>query len=169
MPLLSDAVTAYISLGSNMGDTAANLAAARAAVAALPGVSLIAASPLYRTEPQGLRDQPFFLNQAARLAVTVSPLDLLSALLGIEDSLGRVRGLRFGPRPLDLDLLLFGNTCMDNERLTLPHPRMLDRAFVLVPLADLAPDLVLPRGMTVRAALSALAFTLKDGIIYQRG
>lgn len=168
MPLSDAPATAFICLGSNMGDTVAHLAAARAAVAALPGVSLAAVSPLYRTEPQGLREQPFFLNQAARLAVTVPPLDLLQALLGIEDALGRVRGLRFGPRVLDLDLLLFGNTCMDNERLTLPHPRMLERAFVLVPLADLVPDLVLPQGMTVREALADVPFLLKGDIIYQQ-
>ena len=165
----ADPVTAFIGLGSNMGDPAANLAAALDAVAALPGVSLAAVSPLYRTEPQGVREQPFFLNQIARLVVTIPPLELLAALLGIEDGLGRVRGLRFGPRVLDLDLLLFGNTCMDNERLTLPHPRMLERAFVLVPLADLAPDLVLPQGLTVREALSRLTFTLRGNSIFQQG
>lgn len=163
------AVPAYVSLGSNLGDSAAHLAFAREALAALPGVELCAASPLYRTEPQGFLDQPFFLNQVLGLRVTLGPLDLLDALLAVENARGRRRDIRFGPRTLDLDLLLFGNACMDNERLTLPHPRMLERAFVLAPLADIAADLVLPSGITVREALERTDFSLAGDIIYQRG
>lgn len=165
----TDAVTAFVSLGSNLGDAHAHLAFAREALAALPGVRLHSVSPLYRTEPQGLHGQPFFLNQVASLRTLCDPLPLLEALLDIEKARGRVRGVRFGPRVLDLDLLLFGNVCMDNERLTLPHPRMLERAFVLAPLADLAPDFFLPQGMTVREALERIPFTRVGGTIYQTG
>lgn len=163
------AITAFVSLGSNLGDTRAHLAFGRDALAAWPGVRLHAVSPLYRTQPQGLRGQPFFLNQAAELRTSLESLALLEALLAIEHARGRERGVRFGPRVLDLDLLLFGNTCMDSERLTLPHPRMLERAFVLAPLADLAPDLLLPHGLTVREALGRISFTRAGGTIYQSG
>lgn len=158
---------AYVGLGSNLGDPAAQLARARAAVAALPASVLLAVSPLYRTEPQGLREQPFFLNQVVSLQTGLAPLALLEALLDIEKRQGRVRGQRFGPRTLDLDLLLFGDLCMSDERLALPHPRMLERAFVLLPLADIAPNLVIVQDLTVREALGRVKFTLSGDIIHQ--
>ena len=164
-------VAAYVGLGSNLGDGPVQLAAARKAVSALAGVRLTAASSLHRTEPQGFRDQPFFTNQVLELACarTVSPLSLLDMMLAVENSLGRIRknGVRFGPRTLDLDLLLFGNEVMVSERLTLPHPRLLERAFVLVPLAELAPDRILPQGLSVSAALGRLRYRRQGDIIYQ--
>jgi 2-amino-4-hydroxy-6-hydroxymethyldihydropteridine diphosphokinase len=164
-------VLAYVELGSNVGDGPVRLAAARQAVSALAGVRLIAASSLYRTEPQGLRDQPFFTNQVLELACAreAAPLSLLDMLLAVENSHGRLRqsGVRFGPRTLDLDLLLFGNEVMLSERLTLPHPRMLERAFVLLPLAELAPDRMLPQGLSVSAALGRLRYRQQGDIIYQ--
>ena len=162
---------AYVGLGSNLGDGPALLAAAREALAALPGLSLSRASSLYLTEPQGVRDQPFFTNQVVELACgpDARAETLLEALLDTEQTLGRVRkgAARFGPRTVDLDLLLFGNEVMNNERLTLPHPRMLERAFVLVPLAEIAPDLVLPRGVSVAGALGRLRYRRQGNVIHQ--
>lgn len=163
--------TAYIGLGSNQGDARGNLATALRELARLPGLELTAASSVYRTEPQGLREQPFFYNQVAGFAcdASVRPEALLEALQAIERSLGRIRraGKRFGPRTLDLDLLLFGNQRMNSPYLELPHPRMLERAFVLVPLAEIAPDLSLPQGMTVSRALARIPHTRRDDIIFQ--
>ena len=167
----SSSVVAYVGSGSNMGNGPALLAAARNAVSAFTGVRLVAASSLYRTEPQGLQEQPFFTNQVLELACVrdLSPYALLDMMLAVENALGRIRdgGPRFGPRTLDLDLLLFGNEVMNSERLTLPHPRMLERAFVLVPLAELAPDLMLPQGMSVSAALGRLCYRQRGDVIYQ--
>ena len=123
--------------------------AARERLAALPGVRLTAASPVYETEPWGDADQPRYRNQvvALELAPDWSARRLLAVLLDIEQALGRVRGpRRFGPRTLDLDLLLFGAQALAEPDLVVPHPRMRQRAFVLVPLADIAPDAVIPDG-----------------------
>ena len=164
---------AFVSLGSNMGDSPALLARAREALDGLPGLRVAACSSVYRTEPQGLPDQPFFLNQVLRLdcGAATGPEALLLCLLELETRLGRRRGneARFGPRPMDLDLLLFGNQRMKTERLTLPHPRMLERAFVLVPLLEIAPDLTLPHGITVKEALQRIAFTRVRDTILQNG
>ena len=163
-------ITACVSLGSNSGDSADIMRRARQAVETLPKVKPVVASSLYRTEPQGFREQPFFLNQVLLLACAASlhPESLLASLLAVETALGRTREThRFGPRTIDLDLLLFGNKGMNTESLTLPHPRMLDRAFVLVPLAEIAPDLPLPGGLTPVAALERLEYRLCGDCIYQ--
>lgn len=166
-------LTAYISLGSNLGDSEAVLAGAAAAIAALPDVELLRLSPVYRTEPQDVRAQPFFLNQAAALScpADMPPERLLDELQAVERAFGRDRSRErpSGPRSLDLDLLLFGNKGMNSGRLTLPHPRMLRRAFVLVPLADIAPDMRLPQGLSVSEALAGIDFRLEEGVIYQNG
>jgi 2-amino-4-hydroxy-6-hydroxymethyldihydropteridine diphosphokinase len=165
-------VIAYVGLGSNQGDSFAHLAAARNSLAALPGVRPLQASSVYLTEPQGLREQPFFANQALALACApkLAPEALLKNLLAVEHALGRVRSgaIRFGPRVIDLDLLLFGSLRRDGPHLTLPHPRMLERAFVLLPLAEIAPELVLPQGLSVSRALESIRFTLAGRVIYQR-
>ncbi len=157
-------------LGSNLGDPQANLAEARQRLAAVPGVAIEAASPVYRTEPQGKKDQPWFANQVlAVLCNGLAALDLLAALHGIETDMGRSRAgeERFGPRVADLDLLLFGSEVREEGGLTLPHPRMRERAFVLVPLADLAPGLVFPDGDTVADALEELDFLREGDAIHQ--
>ena len=163
----------YVGLGSNLGDGPRALAAARDAVAAFPGVRVSAVSSLYLTEPQGFREQPFFMNQVLEMVCgpALRPEALLDMMLDAEDSLGRVRegGRRFGPRTVDLDLLLFGNEGMNTERLALPHPRMLERAFVLVPLAEIAPDFVLPHGLSVTEALGRLDYRQQGNILYQGG
>lgn len=153
--MLATAVSAYIALGSNLGDRHAHLAAALVALAALPGTRLLNVSPIYETAPLGPAGQQDYLNSVACLATTLAPHALLDALLMIEQSRGRIRRERWGPRTLDLDLLLHGETALQDAQLTLPHPAMLERAFVLTPLHDLAPGLVLA-GRTVAQHLSVL-------------
>ena len=151
-------VTAYVGLGANVGDPRAQLAAAVAAIAALPGVELLAVSSVYESDPVGpVQDQPVFLNAVAEVSTTIGPDRLLVALQGIESSLGRVRSIRFGPRTCDLDLLLYGDVVSGDPALTLPHPRLAERRFVLDPLAELAPLLVLPDGRRVRDLRAAVA------------
>ena len=127
---------AFVSLGSNLGDRAGYLRAAREALSALPGTRVAAVSRVYETAPQDLEDQDAFLNQVVCLDTGLQPLDLLFECQRIEREHGRVRTLRFGPRTLDIDILLFQDEESDDPELTLPHPRMVKRAFVLVPLAE---------------------------------
>jgi 2-amino-4-hydroxy-6-hydroxymethyldihydropteridine diphosphokinase len=126
----------FVSLGSNLGDRAEYLRAARAALSALPATVLVAASRVYETAPQERDDQDAFLNQVVCLETGLQPLDLLYECQRIEREHGRVRTVRFGPRTLDIDILLFQDVASDDPELTLPHPRMVKRAFVLVPLAE---------------------------------
>lgn len=163
--------TAYIGLGSNLGDTAVSLCAALEALRGLAGVELAGVSPVYLTEPQGDPDQPWFANQVARLVCPpeMTPLDLLRALQDIEHRLGRTRDAmrRFGPRAMDLDLLAFDAIQCCNDALTLPHPRMHERAFVLVPLCDLEPELELPDGRTPRELLRSIPYRVLGQRIFQ--
>lgn len=126
----------FVSLGSNLGDRAEYLRAAREALSALPGTTVVAASSLYETAPQELEDQDAFLNQVVCLETGLRPLDLLHECQRIEREHGRTREVRFGPRTLDIDILLFQDAESGDPELTLPHPRMVKRAFVLVPLAE---------------------------------
>jgi 2-amino-4-hydroxy-6-hydroxymethyldihydropteridine diphosphokinase len=131
---------AYVALGANLGDREASLREALRKMAALPGVQVLRISAVYETEPVGYTDQPAFLNMAAALAADIPPEPLLSHLLKIENDMGRVRTLRWGPRTIDLDLLLYEDVVMNTDDLTLPHPRMEERAFVLVPLREIWPQ-----------------------------
>lgn len=150
-------VRALIGLGGNLGEVGQRLDAAIAALAALPGVAVVARSRFYRTPPWGLTEQPDFVNAAIAVDTTLSAHDLLDALLATERAFGRVRdGERWGPRTLDLDLLAYGDEVIDDIRLNVPHPRIAERAFVLLPLADIAPDTVLPGIGRVRDLLEAI-------------
>lgn len=141
------AVRAYIGLGSNLADPLAQLRQALSALSALPACRLAAVSSFYRSVPMGPPDQPDYINAVAALDTNLAPLSLLDALQGIEHAQGRVRGAqRWGPRTLDLDLVLFGDQVLDESRLTVPHPGLRERNFVLVPLHELVPDLILPGG-----------------------
>lgn len=145
--------TAYLALGSNLGDRRRTVSAALAALARDPRNANLRVSAVYETAPVGPPGQSDYLNLAAALETAHDALSLLDACLAIEQSLGRVRRERWGPRTLDLDLLLLGDLRLQTDRLTLPHPRLTGRAFVLAPLADLAPGLVVD-GDTVRAHLA---------------
>lgn len=136
---------AYVALGSNLGDSRQHLLDAIKALAALPHTEVTARSRIYHTPPWGVTDQPDFLNAVVALETALEPHDLLGALLAIERAAGRQRnGERWGPRTLDLDLLHVADRTVNDERLTLPHPHIADRAFVLLPLYDVAPDLEIP-------------------------
>jgi 2-amino-4-hydroxy-6-hydroxymethyldihydropteridine diphosphokinase len=137
-------VRACVALGSNLGDPVATVRTALEALESLPQSRLVAASSLYRTAPVGLKNQPDFINAVASLDTALVPLALLDALFAIEARFGRRRDFRHAPRTLDLDLLLYGDETRDEEHLTLPHPRMHERAFVLVPLVEIAPECVIP-------------------------
>jgi 2-amino-4-hydroxy-6-hydroxymethyldihydropteridine diphosphokinase len=127
----------FVSTGSNLGERLTALTAAREALAALPATAVVAASRIYRTAPQGHETQPEFLNQVLCLETGLQPHDLLTECQRIENEHGRRRGLRFGPRTLDVDILLYQDVESEEPELTLPHPRMLGRAFVLAPLAEI--------------------------------
>lgn len=148
---------AFVALGSNLGDTHAYLRQALQALAHLPDTRLLAQSRFYRTPPWGVLEQPAFLNAVAELETALAPHALLEALLAIEQAAGRVRqGERWGPRTLDLDLLHVDGVRLDEAGLTLPHPRIAERAFVLLPLAELAPTLELSGLGRVDALLGAI-------------
>lgn len=133
----------FLLLGSNLGDRPQVLAAAREAIAQQAG-SITSQSAIYETAPWGITDQPAFLNQVLEITTSLLPEDLLRIILNIEHDLGRVRYERWGARVIDIDMLYFGQTVMDSARLTLPHPRIQDRRFVLAPLAEIAPDFIHP-------------------------
>ena len=136
---------AYVGLGANLGDRERTLRAAVDALAGEAGIELVAVSTLRETEPVGVADQPRFLNGAAELETSLAARELLERLLAVERRFGRVRSSgEHGPRTLDLDLLLYGDEVIGEPGLTVPHPRLHERRFVLEPLAELAPGLVLP-------------------------
>jgi 2-amino-4-hydroxy-6-hydroxymethyldihydropteridine diphosphokinase len=142
-------VRAYIGLGSNLDDPLSQVRAALTELAQLPHTRLAAVSPLYRTPPMGPADQPDYINAVAALDTELEPLALLDQLQRIELQHGRLRTLRWGPRTLDLDLLLYGERVISNERLTVPHPGLRERPFVIFPLQAIAPGLVLPDGTSL--------------------
>jgi len=150
---------AAIGLGGNLGDAATTLRQAFDALGALPGTRLLRVSRLYRTPAWGLTAQPDFINAVAVVETTLAPLALLEHLLAIERRFGRVRvdGERWGPRTLDLDLLLHGEARLDVPGLQLPHPRLHERAFALVPLVEAWPDAVIPGIGSAQACLDAMA------------
>lgn len=138
---------AYIGLGANLGDPRAQLRGAVQALAAIPETRLTAVSRLYGSAPVGPQDQPDYLNAVAAVETTLTPHRLLAALQAIENGAGRVRERHWGPRTLDLDLLLYAGDEIRTDTLTVPHPEMTNRAFVIVPLLDIAPGCVLPNGL----------------------
>lgn len=161
----SEAVRAYVGLGGNLGDARARLRDAFDALARMPSTRLLRRSRLYRTPPWGVTDQPDFINAVAELETRLAPRGLLDALLAIERANGRRRGAeRWGPRTLDLDLLAYADLRRDEPGLSLPHPRIGERAFVLVPLAELAADLHLPGAGTVRELLARVDATACEPI-----
>ena len=143
---MSTAAHAFVGLGANLGDRLENLRLAVGRLDAAAGVRVLRCSPVYETAPQGpVRQQPPFINAVCAVETALAPRDLLACLLDVERSLGRQRDVPQGPRTIDLDLLLYGATVAAEPGLEVPHPRLPERAFVLVPLLDLAPDLRHPQ------------------------
>jgi len=136
--------TAYLGLGGNLDGATAAISTALELLDVNPNIDVRAVSSLYQTAPIGLTSQPDFVNAVARIETRLSPEDLLSATLNIENLLGRIRTERWGPRVIDIDVLLYGNREISTPRMTVPHARMHERAFVLVPLAEVEPGLRLP-------------------------
>ena len=149
------AVTAFIGLGANLGEPEAQVRTAIAALGKLPRTRLVKASSLYRSAPVGYKDQPDFINAVAEIETQLGPKALLDELLKIEVRFGRARTFPNAPRTLDLDLLLYGERIIAETGLTLPHPRMHARAFVLAPLAEIAPEAVVPGKGTAATLLAA--------------
>jgi 2-amino-4-hydroxy-6-hydroxymethyldihydropteridine diphosphokinase len=148
---------AYVGLGANLGDRAGTLARALELLGDRPEIEIVAVSTFRETDPVGYLDQPRFLNAAAAIDTSLRPQALLDVLLDVERELGRVReGPRYGPRTVDLDLLLVEGVTVDEPGLTLPHPRLHERAFALAPLAELDPELVVPGYGTVQHLLESL-------------
>ena len=145
----------YLSLGGNLGDPSASMATALRLLDADDNTRVIAVSSLYRTPPWGKLDQPDFLNAAAEISTTLAPRALLDLCLEAERKLKRVREERWGPRLIDIDILVFGDRIIHETGLDVPHPRMLERAFVLAPLAEIAPELAVG-GRSVSERLSAV-------------
>lgn len=144
-PKAAGPVLAYIGLGGNLDHPAERLLAARRQIGEIPGVREVAFSSLYRSTPMGPSDQPDYVNAVMAVETSLAPFDLLQELQAVETAFGRVRlGERWGPRTLDLDVLLYGAEIIETERLTVPHPGLAEREFVLYPLLEIAPDLVIP-------------------------
>lgn len=150
--------TAYLSLGGNIGDPQASMGAALRMLDADAHVRIAHVSALYRTPPWGKLDQPDFLNAAAEISTSLSPRELLDLCLDAERRLKRVREERWGPRLIDIDLLTYGNLVLHEAGLEVPHPRMLERAFVLMPLAEIAPDMTVA-GKSVAERLAGVDAT----------
>jgi len=149
--------TAYVGIGANLGERRTTIRDALALLAADPELEVEAVSAIRETDPVGVVDQPLFLNAAVRLTTGIAPRSLLERLLAVEQQLGRVRtGERYGPRTIDLDLLLYGDEIVDEPGLRVPHPRLAERRFVLEPLAELDPSLVVPGLGPIQGLLSGL-------------
>jgi 2-amino-4-hydroxy-6-hydroxymethyldihydropteridine diphosphokinase len=154
------AVTAFVALGSNLGDPAAQVRSALGEMEKVPGTRLVRCSSLYRNPPAGGLNQPDYINAVAQVETRIGPRELLERLLEIERAHGRVREYPNAPRTLDLDIALYGDRVVSEPGLVIPHPRLLQRAFVLVPLAEIAPDAKVPghgRAAELAAKLDASA------------
>ena len=154
-------VKAYLGLGSNIGDRAHQLQQAIRIIDQYQYIDVTSISPIYETEPVGYTDQPQFLNLCIEIETTLNPQELLKRCLETEEALHRVRKIRWGPRTLDVDILLYGNEIIEEDNLIIPHPRMTERAFVLIPLNDIASKHIEPRSQKLIENLVIADSTVK--------
>ncbi|MGP0564570.1 MULTISPECIES: 2-amino-4-hydroxy-6-hydroxymethyldihydropteridine diphosphokinase [unclassified Nitrospina] len=157
--------TAFIGIGSNMGDAPGHCREAIDRMRTHPALNLHTASSLYKTQPYGKTDQDWFINAVAQVVTDLSPADLLHVLLGIEKEMGRERREKWGPRKIDLDLLLYDEDTIKEENLQVPHPGIAERRFVLEPLAEISPDLVHP---TLSKTIQDLLAETRDDLQVER-
>jgi len=157
---VDDGVICFLGIGSNIGDAAANCAAAERHISDIGGVAVLRRSSLYRTQPVGFEEQEWFVNGVIEVRTALGPRPLMDAILGVEDKMGRTRNGKWRPRIIDIDILLYGQVVMDEEDLVIPHPRLHKRRFVLVPLDEIAPHAIHPAfGVSVRGLLDRLQDT----------
>jgi len=150
-------VICFLGIGSNIGDAAANCAAAETYISDVDGVVVLRRSSLYRTQPVGFKEQDWFVNGVIEIRTALGLRPLMDAILGVEDKMGRSRDGKWGPRIIDIDILLYGQAVIDEEGLVIPHPRLHKRRFVLVPLDEIAPHAIHPAfGISVRGLLDRL-------------
>lgn len=135
----------FLGLGSNLGDRVKTIRKAKEMISSIPGVSVSSSSSLYETEPVGISDQPMFINAVLEVETDLSPKELFSKLKDIEAKLGRTKTIRWGPRVIDIDILLYGKRIIEGKDLTIPHPEMAKRGFVLVPLCEITPEVRHPK------------------------
>jgi 2-amino-4-hydroxy-6-hydroxymethyldihydropteridine diphosphokinase len=147
----------YVGLGANLGQPIVTINLAESRLGDLPGVTVLRRASLYRTAPQGVTDQPDFINTVVEISTDAEPAQLITWFKAIEVELGRVPAARWGPRVIDLDLLLYGEVGLGTPELTVPHAAMWNRLFVLAPLSELRPDLLDPSGRSIRAVCDALS------------
>lgn len=158
-------VKVYIGLGTNLGDREENLAQARDLIAAIPDSRILGMSSIYQTEPWGKTDQPDFLNQVLVFETDLLPTDLLHALQDVEISMGRVRNEKWGPRIIDLDILLYGDQIINESYLTIPHPFLTERSFVIIPLLEIDPALKLPDGRLLQDVFDCFDKLARSGCV----
>ncbi|NPV26942.1 MAG: 2-amino-4-hydroxy-6-hydroxymethyldihydropteridine diphosphokinase [Firmicutes bacterium] len=159
------AETAFIGLGSNLGDKAAYLNSALEKLRQVPGISVIQVSSFYETPPWGYQEQDWFLNAVVEIQTELKPEELLIKLQEIETSMGRMRSIRWGPRTIDLDILLYDQLVIERQDLKIPHPGLAEREFALVPLAEIAPAFRLPDGRTVAELVEQSGICMKKIIV----
>ena len=150
---------AYIGVGSNLGEPAQNIEKAKSLLVAKSGIKLLQTSSLYETEPWGVKEQPRFVNAVWHIETTLTPSQLFMTLKEIENSLGRKKVLRYGPRVIDLDILLYDELIYQDVNLTIPHPKIPERSFVIFPLCEIAPDIIHP---LYNVTIAALKSNLRD-------
>jgi len=155
----------FLGLGSNIGQREANITAAITQLSEHPCIKITKTSSLYETRPVGFCDQPDFLNAVIEIDTSLSPEKLLDTCLSIELGLGRIRDIHWGPRIIDIDLLLFHDSVVQSDRLVLPHPRLHERSFVLVPLAEIAPETIIYEGNTAKDIIDTCP---TEGVIFYK-
>lgn len=157
---MEDGIICFLGVGSNTGDPVGNCIVAERYISEIDGVVVLRHSPLYRTQPVGFEEQEWFVNGIIEVRTALRPHSLLDAVLGVEDTMGRVREEKWGPRIIDIDILLYGQAVIDEEDLIIPHPRFHTRRFVLVPLNEIAPHVVHPVfGISVRGLMDRVEDT----------
>jgi 2-amino-4-hydroxy-6-hydroxymethyldihydropteridine diphosphokinase len=149
-------IISYLGIGSNIGNTKDNLDSAIKILNESKNCKILQVSRFYKTKPVGLANQPDFLNAVVKIETLLSPEDLLKLINIIENKLGRVRTIKWGPRTIDIDILIYGNININKENLIIPHPAMMERAFVLEPLSEIEPNMILPNGENISEVLDRI-------------